>query len=347
VATGGADSKLIIWSTEDLKPLRVFRQHRDAVTGLAFRRGTNQLYTTSADRTIKVWSLDELAYIETLFGHQDQVVDIDALAQERCVTVGARDRTVRLWKIVDEAQLVFRGGGSEKKSRKRDKKEEPAAEGSIDRVAFIDDDMFVTGSDNGAICLWSVHKKKPVYTLHTAHGRDPPLSPNDVFAEEHMEGREVPVGPEARWITALKVIPYSDLIVSGSWDGDVRIWRVTQDRKKIEALGVVGRVETKDIVMVNGDSEETTESGKAPSKVRGVINDLAIFEREDKNGEDQLGRSGLSCVVALGVHHRLGKWKKVPGGKNGAVVFEIPKKLLARAKNGDGDDSIDRAVEQL
>ncbi len=112
VATGGADKRLIIWSAADLKPLRIFTQHRDAVTGLAFRKGTNQLYSCSKDRTIKTWSLDELGYMETLFGHQDEVVDVAALSRERCVSVGARDRTARLWKVVEESQLVFRGGGT-------------------------------------------------------------------------------------------------------------------------------------------------------------------------------------------------------------------------------------------
>ena len=73
VVTGGKDRRIIVWDAETLKCLRVFTQHRDAVTGLAFRRGTNQLYSSSKDRTVKIWSLDELAYIETLFGHQDEV----------------------------------------------------------------------------------------------------------------------------------------------------------------------------------------------------------------------------------------------------------------------------------
>lgn len=74
VATGGKDRRIVVWDAETLKCLKVFSQHRDAVTGLVFRRGTNQMYSSSKDRTVKVWSLDELAYVETLFGHQDEVV---------------------------------------------------------------------------------------------------------------------------------------------------------------------------------------------------------------------------------------------------------------------------------
>ncbi|KAI7329403.1 WD40 repeat-like protein, partial [Hortaea werneckii] len=112
VATGGADNKMVVWDAATLKPLKAFSQHRDSVTSLAFRRGSNQLFSASRDRTVKIWSLDELAYIETLFGHQDEVVDVSALNEEKCLTVGARDRTARLWKVVEESQLVFRGGGA-------------------------------------------------------------------------------------------------------------------------------------------------------------------------------------------------------------------------------------------
>lgn len=153
VATGGKDSRLVIWDAGTLKVLKVFKHHRAAINGLVFRRGTNQLYSCSSDRTVKLWSLDELAYVETLFGHQDEVIGIAALNAERCVTVGARDRTARLWKIVDETQLVFRGGGGTGGESRKPKKDKNGVdryeEGSIDCVAMIDDEYFITGSDNG------------------------------------------------------------------------------------------------------------------------------------------------------------------------------------------------------
>ncbi|MCJ1394750.1 pre-rRNA processing protein [Xylographa bjoerkii] len=328
VATGGADKRLIIWSAADLTPLRVFTQHRDAVTGLAFRRGTNQLYSSSKDRTIKTWSLNELAYVETLFGHQDEVVDVAALAQERCLSVGARDRTVRLWKVVEETQLVFRGGGGEKKSRNQGKEAGPSfAEGSIDRVAMIDEEMFVTGADNGSLSLWTMHKKKPVYTLPLAHGLDPALKPEEAYAEQHPNPK-VPSPPQPRWITALATVPYSDLIVSGSWDGWIRVWKVSADKRRIEAVGTVGRAHiaenTSDVVMdeaVTVEHEGTGGKDKPAEEaqtVRGVINDISILERGER------GKDGLCIVAAIGTEHRFGRWKKVQG-KNGAVVFEVRK----------------------
>lgn len=152
LVTGGTDRRLCIYDANTLKPIKAWTHHRDAVISLAFRRGSNQLYSASKDRTIKVWSLDDMAYIETLFGHADQVVDIDALALERCISVGARDRTARLWKVVEETQLVFRGGGGFDKKRLPDiDPRSLAAEGSMDRVAMLDEELFVTGSDNGSM----------------------------------------------------------------------------------------------------------------------------------------------------------------------------------------------------
>lgn len=342
VVTGGSDRKIIVWNTSNLTPLRVFTQHRDAVTGLAFRRGTNQLYSSSKDRTVKTWSLNELAYVETLFGHQDEVVDVAALAQERCVSVGARDRTARLWKIVDETQLVFRGGGGEKKSRSGPVK---ALEGSMDRVAMIDEEMFVTGSDNGMLSLWVTHKKKPIFTIPFSHGIQEPMAPEEVSANLHPDPSIVPT-PQPRWITALTTIPYSDIILTGSWDGCIRVWRVSDDKKKIEAVGLLGKNSTNglgDTLTLNGinghvshaltNGNESSATGEE-AIIKGVINDISIFERGDR------GKDGICVVAAVGKEHRLGRWFKIAGAKNGAVVFEVPKiSKYGRQKATNNEDA--------
>ncbi|KAL6849355.1 pre-rRNA processing protein [Amphichorda felina] len=318
VVTGGEDKKLIVWDAATLKPIKIFTHHRDAITGLAFRRGTNQLYSCAKDRTVKVWSLDEFAYVETLFGHQDHIVDIDALAQERCVSVGARDRTARLWKVAEETQLVFRGGGTDKKGKPGVHPRSLLHEGSMDRIAMIDDDLFVTGSDNGSIALWSAQKKKPVYIEPIAHGLDPPLLPTQASADKNPKDDVVP-HPTPRWITALKSIPYSDVFFSGSWDGYVRVWRLSEDKRKIEPLGVLS---SKQDAAQNG----TTANGSLPNgdshstkPIMGVINDIAVFERGER------GQDGVCVVAAISKEHRLGRWRTWNKARNGGVVFEVPR----------------------
>lgn len=352
VATGGADNKLIVWDAATLKPLKVFPQHRDSVISLAFRRGTNQLFSASKDRTVKMWHCDELAYVETLFGHQDEVVDVSALAQEKCVTVGARDRTARLWKVVEESQLVFRGGGAPSKPKDASdfSTSKPRNEGSMDRVACIDDETFITGSDNGSLSIWNIHKKKPVFTYPLAHGLDPALPIDSLSAEAVPEEEYVFQDPQPRWITALRAIPFSDTFVSGSWDGHVRAWRLTPDKRRIEALGPLGLSEVPPHVRLSSLSPDTHDemelSSEKPDRatspsnglVRGIINDLSIIERGDR------GKDGVLVAVAIGKESRLGAWKKIPDGRTGVVVFEVPRRSHSDNEEDKGDGAENGSV---
>ncbi|KAL1958766.1 hypothetical protein VTO42DRAFT_3885 [Malbranchea cinnamomea] len=374
LATGGADKRLVIWDAETLTPMKVFTQHRDSVSGLSFTRHISssatgeQLFSASFDRTIKTWSLSTggHAYVETLFGHQDHVISVSSMATDQCVSVGARDRTARLWKVVDETQLVFRGGSS---------KTAQYAENSIDCVAVIPPTHFVTGSDSGDISLWSVHKKKPLHTIHQAHGLDPLPPLDDLSSEQDHKVashnirnlRQTP-----RWITALATLPGTDIVLSGSWDGWIRAWQISEDKRRIIPLGPVGGHDSTAPVLpkklqfddsgepkASEDAMDTNDSTQRPQQqqqqpeppLNGIVNGIAVFERRGpettKLGTEPKPKSksakspsaappGLCIVVALGKEHRLGRWKVFnsldrqnngggnAGGRNGAVVFEVP-----------------------
>ena len=339
IATGGKDNRIVVWNPETLTPLRIFKQHRSPVMGLVFRRNTNQMYSCSADRTVKSWSLDEFAYVETLFGHQDEVVGITALANERCVTVGARDRTARLWKIVDETQLVYKSGGESKKRKGVDGNY--FAEGSMDCVTMIDEEHFVTGSDNGSISFWTINKKKPIFTVPVAHGKPDPLVPSQYTAESNVSASAYPPPPpQPRPITALAAVPYSDTFFSGSYDGYVRVWRISSDKKRVEPVGRLGIPHDPASSMGVAVVEEGTEIAVPPKTVtalptpvevnppaRGVVNGISVFETGEKRDVMGGGVAGdyLYVAVALGKEMRLGRWLKVPG-KNGAMLFKVPRK---------------------
>jgi ribosomal RNA-processing protein 9 len=237
-------------------------------------------------------------YIETLFGHQDSVPSIASFTSERCVSVGSRDRSARVWKIVDETQLVFQIPGDsnsllKEKIRSGDNvsKAETFPEGSMDCVAVIDEQHFVTGGDNGDIILWSLNKKKPQYIKKLAHGLDTPLLPSQNSAEQFPQQPEIPAQPN--WITALSSLPYTDLFFSGSWDGKLGMWKVSEDLRKLELVRFI-------------------DLG-----IRGVINGISV-EEVGKRGVD-----GVRVVLGIGAECRLGRWKKVKGGKNCAVVLKF------------------------
>ncbi|XP_030633350.1 U3 small nucleolar RNA-interacting protein 2 [Chanos chanos] len=205
LATGDRNKLIMIWEAETCKHLYKFTGHRDAVSGLAFRRGTHDLYSASHDRSVKVWNVDENAYVETMFGHQDVITGLDCLSRERCVTTGGRDRTVRVWKIVEESQLVFHGH-----------------QGSIDCIQLINEEHMVTGGDDGCVSIWSVGKKKPLATAKAAHGchGDP--------------GLEQPC-----WVSSVAALHNSDTMASGSHNSMVQVWKCGQGFRDLEPLFTV------------------------------------------------------------------------------------------------------------
>ncbi|XP_026751621.1 U3 small nucleolar RNA-interacting protein 2 [Galleria mellonella] len=198
LASSDQSADIQIWDPNTLKHCHTFKGHKDSVTGVVFRKNTHELYSASKDRSVKIWSLDEMAYVETLFGHQSPVMSIDALTRECAITAGGRDTTIRIWKIVEESQLIFNG---------------PV--GTIDEVKLLDEEHFVSGSDNGSLCVWSVLKKKPLCTVNEAHGVE-----NDV----------------PRWITSLATLLNSDVFASGSYDNTIRLWKVCDSYRKVLPL---------------------------------------------------------------------------------------------------------------
>ncbi|KAJ1883191.1 pre-rRNA processing protein [Coemansia sp. RSA 1722] len=329
VATGGRDRRIHIWSVADDQHLAVFHQHKDSVTGLVFRRGTNHLYSCSADRMVKLWNIDELGYMDTLFGHQDSIVSIDALQRERAVTTGGRDKTVRLWKIADEAQLVFRAGSTtdqhritksltDEKDTEVERRSKSAAESSkqhkdllrklaaadvelsettVDVVAMVDEETYITGGDSGILSLWSIHKKKPVFNYHVAHGVHP-LSASqkeDVDEEDDFSNAKNLVRPH--WITALAAVPLTDLFFSASSDGFIRMWR-----------------------MRSGKSHGFDLVNSIP--VQGFVNGLSVRELAP-NGDILATKKDVVLAAAIGQEHRLGRWEKVKA-RNVIKIFHLP-----------------------
>lgn len=295
VVTGGNDGRLIIWSAENLTCLKVL-ETRAAVNAITFRRGTDQLYAACADLRIRTFSINQFAQLEILYGHQDNITDISALAKEACVSVGSRDKSVMYWKISEESRLTFRGGDSEKKSKKHtdDASEVPFhSEGSIDVVLMVDESHFVTGSDNGNISLWSRSKKKALYTKRVAHGLLPEFTPSQASAETHedLAARQIPPR-QPYWITALYSIPYSDIFISGSYDGQVRLWQI--ERENFRLFTLLGSVSLKGCVV----------------KITGA---------------ELIGDNQIMVFIATAKEHRLGRWLGKIEGRNAVttLVFNI------------------------
>eukprot|EP00912_Choanoflagellata_sp_UC4_P002389 UC4_evm3s1505 len=205
LASGGKDNWVLVWDTAKGTVIRSFRGHRGSITGLATQIDSLLLYSCSEDKSIKIWNLENMTYVDTLFGHEDAITNIDCLYRERIVTSGSRDRSVRIWKIPEESQLVFQASKEDS---------------SLECVRMIDDQHMLSGSLSGSLALWDVTKKKPLYTLHDAHGT-------------------------GNWISAVASFRLTDLASSGAADGTVKVWQI---HSKFRGLSIIFNIDIPGII---------------------------------------------------------------------------------------------------
>lgn len=81
---------------------------------------------------------------------------------------------------------------------------------------MLNEDWFTTGGEDGSLALWFAMKKKPAVLVPAAHGYSAVGIP--------------------RWISAIGCLKQSDLVVSGSNDGSVRLWRADVEARSLEQV---------------------------------------------------------------------------------------------------------------
>ncbi len=105
LATGSSDKTLKLWGLEFGDLRRSILAHDDAVTGLAWLRGTHYCITTSKDGSVKQWDCDRL---ETPFvqlfrrGHTSEVWSVASNPDGSALYTAGADRALRCWARTDE-----------------------------------------------------------------------------------------------------------------------------------------------------------------------------------------------------------------------------------------------------
>lgn len=352
--------------------------HQDPILSLSSLSGENCVSVGGRDKTARFWKIAQESQLVFRGGGDG----------------GGTKGTKR-----NKMREILEGGlgvDDENHEDTDEKSKDQYQEGSLECIAMIDESTFVTGGDSGYVCLfffpffffgkqhsrtheikhrsislWSTQKKKPIFTHRLAHGLHQVQSSTEGLLES------------PRWITALAALAYSDLFVSGpltsplntdlllrslwfllfsgSWDGQIRLWKLDPKLRSFTALGSVpipGVINS--LQLVSPPSLPSSSSSPPPPPIQNnhvVPSSQTQSKYEQSNSSEQKSSSSSSSswlhahshfrththththtsspavlvIVGSGQEHRFGRWLTVKdgGAVNGAYVIALVPSCLS------------------
>jgi ribosomal RNA-processing protein 9 len=177
------------------------------------------LFFSGFDRKIHAYDCQTMKYMNSFFGPTAPTMAMDCLYQNK-VFIGGGDCVPMILK--PEAETIVSFGFKDSRDLL-----------SIDALAAIDHDNFVTGTQTNILQLWSSSKKTPHNSIPNAHtGR----TMAHLGTQRYGLTMQTTSRPIENWIISLAALYASDLVVSGSSDGYIRAWRAHLTEKELRPV---------------------------------------------------------------------------------------------------------------
>lgn len=98
-ASGGSDSVIFIWSTNDSVPVMCLTGHKSDVTKLEFTENLNYLLSVSRDRSCRLWNLDDGSIVRILFFDQ-QITSVKMNLNGDLLIAGGDLGKIYIWDLI-------------------------------------------------------------------------------------------------------------------------------------------------------------------------------------------------------------------------------------------------------
>ncbi|XP_051179414.1 protein JINGUBANG-like [Lolium perenne] len=234
----------------------VWLRHSDAVSSLSLDEGAGLLYSASWDRTFKVWRVSDSKCLESVRAHDDAVNTVAAAVFDNVVFTGSADGTIKVWR----RQVSAKGGRATKHVLERVLRE---GESAITAIAVSSEDRVVyVGSSDGAVTYWHWidgqaryggvlrGHKMAVMCLAVAGNVVVSGSADRTLCVWRRDGAEhVSLAVLAGHTGPVKCVAMDEeeeasssvdrrfVVYSGSLDGSVKVWRLSDTDTREPALG--------------------------------------------------------------------------------------------------------------
>ncbi len=191
LASGGCDRMVNVWDLsagyDKVKAEPPFENHADWVLGVAFSADGKQLYTCSVDKTAKVWDLKTKESVLTFSDHQQKVFGVAAKPDGKAGYSVGEDNQLRMWSSTGD------------KAGKAIRNAGGHGKAILRLVAVPKKPMLVTCSADATVRVWNSENLGAMRTLAG-------------FADH---------------VFAVAVSPDGNLVAGGAFDGEVRVYKLT------------------------------------------------------------------------------------------------------------------------
>ena len=209
---GGKDRYIYQIDLKSNDIIQKIKAHNGSVNGIKFDTSKDQFYSIGNDNILKVWSSDtnQSILLETFYGHTNKINYIEIIPDDiNKILTCSMDNYINLWKVDSQSFLQFKSNDIN----------------PVDCITAINQNVFFTGNFNGNISLWKNNKKRFINCINFAHGYYENFHISHSFFnrldKENLKGPLLQVGNP---ILSIGSVLYSDLLFSGSLNGDVNFY---------------------------------------------------------------------------------------------------------------------------
>jgi WD40 repeat protein len=223
IVSGSWDGTVRVWDARSFQEPAVLRGQGGAVESVSYSPDGTLIVSGSRDGTVGVWHAQGGAEPVAIRGHIDRVESVRFSPDGTRIVTGSSDNTVRVWDACSGTQLAECRGH----------------EFSMCKVSISPrGDRFVRGWLDNTVRVWDLHTGAELAVLRWPGGGTQSVSqpPGRVGiiddSQDNLGNALVEAFEEEGWrlfgeqgcVTSVNYSPDAARIVSGSWDGTVRVW---------------------------------------------------------------------------------------------------------------------------
>lgn len=234
--TPGQLGEVKLFSAADGSLQRTLVRAKDAVFAVSYSPDGTKIASGGADRSIIVVQVEDGAVVRRIEDHADWVMDINWSPDGVSLVSSSRDKTSKIFNAsTGDPQITFGGHG------------EP-----VYSAAFLSDGKtVVSGGGDDKIRVWNTADAKELRAIAGIGGDvfrilviagDHILSASaDRNVREHNAGDGAllrTMSGHADWVYTLAFSPGRNLMASGSYDGEIRVWNSTDGTMQTSFIAI-------------------------------------------------------------------------------------------------------------